>query len=100
MNKEFSLGKMIADAEPSDSALPPPPFNVKLSALSPSYAAVIDRAAHDGLLDMIFWRGERYAILSDLDELCGPGADTRDPAGGCYVSASALLRRPSPLHQR
>lgn len=70
-------------------------YDVSLRALSQGYAATIHQAIERGQLDCYQdpYDGT-WVSRTDLMELAGPGSDTDDPDGGCYIPSYAVINIP------
>lgn len=70
----------------------PPIFNVSVGALAPGYASAIKEAIERGSLQHYQDSfGNTWVSHSDLVELAGPGSDTDEPEGGCYIPCQAVI---------
>lgn len=66
-------------------------FDIQVSRLNQSYAFAVYRAIETSQLDFRYHRGEFLVSHEDLVDQAGPGSDTTDPEGGCYIPDHAYL---------
>jgi hypothetical protein len=91
MNEGIVIAEACAAVAARPPSGPPRPFNVKVSELRPGYADAVRRAVEEGLLDGYVTAGNLYVNYGELSDLIGPGSDTIDLDGGCYIPPGAII---------
>jgi hypothetical protein len=83
----------VAASKADGPCPPPPPFDVQVSKLHDNYARHVTAAIERRSMDACSWDGEWWVCRTDLIELAGPGSDTADLEGGCYIPGHAVISR-------
>lgn len=77
-------------------SLPPPPFDVRLDLLKPTFAKMLWQLVEDGLLDGYICEGKKWIHGDDVQGYLAAGDCVDDPFSGAYIPRDAILDRSDP----